>query len=215
MVTPSRDVKILTSTILLHEDEATFEKELQFLIDKKDPTMVDRRDLAIIVDGDKGKIAAIRKLLPYARIFLCLWHKNENWDKNMALAVKSAQKQNSDGYEKMNIKELSVECKKRGLKFSGAKSTLIERLVENDNQHETKIKKESDEAIATTTTTTTNTTSASSMYVLIFFLLGKRKLIYFLLKKGKRRGGKERERRYIIRMLQEKVYRVTGNRFQV
>jgi hypothetical protein len=80
-------VHVLAVTMISHEDQATFEFELSTYIANVDPTLPDRPSV-FIVDGDKVRIAAIKKLLPLAKIYLCVWHKKENLQQHFGAALR-------------------------------------------------------------------------------------------------------------------------------
>ena len=75
-ITPGRVVRPVVVSLIEHEDESTFASELAFLLSLS-PSLADK-EIIFLVDGDRGRIAAIRNALRGARIYLCLWHKGEN-----------------------------------------------------------------------------------------------------------------------------------------
>src|SRR5690606_23177985 len=91
-----------------------------------DPTLRDR-SVIFLVDGDKGRIAAIRSLLPNARVYLCLWHKEENVKKHINPALNARRKLSGN----MTCKELKEELAKRGIKYSSCRNLLLPKVTKS------------------------------------------------------------------------------------
>lgn len=122
----AHNVNTLVTSVISHEDKDTFETELQFYIDTVDPTLPSR-DVVFIVDGDRGRIAAIRNLLPRAKIYLCIWHKQENLKSHFG----SELRQNHLSIPKIKLKIQALNQKLgTKVKITGNKNELVERLVE-------------------------------------------------------------------------------------
>lgn len=125
-VSPSHLVRPLVVSLVKHEDQATFIKELLFLKAKVDPGLESRR-VIFLIDGDRGRIAAIRSMLPLARIYLCLWHKEENIKKHVGPAL-AARRKASGG---ATVAELRQELLKRGVHLKRtAKKLELEQALE-------------------------------------------------------------------------------------
>lgn len=124
VVTPGHSMTMITCGVILREDKRTFIKELQHLIENVDPTLPDR-EVIIIVDHDRGKLAAIIELLPLAVIFLCLWHKEENWETHIGAALRSAA--TALGGKKLTTVELKANLKRENLPQTGNLTILQER----------------------------------------------------------------------------------------
>lgn len=79
-VSPSHKPDLLACTLLKHEDESTFARELRYVFELIDPTMMgaEGRACVFITDEDYGRINAIEDVFPNAHISLCWWHKKEN-----------------------------------------------------------------------------------------------------------------------------------------
>ena len=58
-ITPSGEAEILCQTVLVHEYKEVFAKEMQYLADNVDPTLVDRQ-IVVLTDEDYGRIGAIK-----------------------------------------------------------------------------------------------------------------------------------------------------------
>jgi hypothetical protein len=84
-ISPGHSIRCLVTSLVVSESEATFTSELVFLLE----IFAWLRDLPIVflVDGDKGRIAAIRTVLPAAHVQLCLWHKGQNLQDRLTPAV--------------------------------------------------------------------------------------------------------------------------------
>ena len=122
-ITPGHDVFPVVVSVIKHEDEATFRDELRFLIGL-DPGIV-HREVIFLVDGDRGRIAAIRAELPLARVYLCLWHKAENIQKHMG-PVLNAHKAKTERTRAELMKELAAMAVP--FKSSDSKTKLMQTL---------------------------------------------------------------------------------------
>lgn len=101
-----RNISLAVVSLIVSEDEPTFMTELSMLLDIQ-PSLKTRQ-IIFLVDGDKGRIAAIRRLLPLARVFLCLWHFGP------ALRAMDA--------PELTVKEMRAKIKQLGLKPGGART---------------------------------------------------------------------------------------------
>jgi hypothetical protein len=105
----SHRLNVCAVTMISHEDQATFEFELETYIRNEDPTLPSRATVWI-VDGDRGRIAAIRKLLPLAKIYLCLWHKAENLKTHFGAALRAGTITVAKLKEKIKEPETGSKC---------------------------------------------------------------------------------------------------------
>lgn len=113
-ITPNHSAYISVCSCITSEDTITFEKELEFLI-YLEPTLPSRI-IVFLVDGDRGRIRAIRKLLPLARVYLCWWHKCENIKAHFSSALsKLASANGKKPKTKQKLKEL---LKQAGISFT-------------------------------------------------------------------------------------------------
>lgn len=122
----AHNVDPVVFSMIESEDKDTFVNELLFLLEL-DPTLPNR-DVVFIVDGDRGRIAALKLVLPRAHIFLCMWHKHQNVKKRLVpLLQAEKRKEQSAGLSTAQIKGI---LKSAGIKLKGAsrKDELMELL---------------------------------------------------------------------------------------
>lgn len=105
---PGHSVNVVMASVIKREDYATFHSELEFLIELD--TNLPLRRTTWFVDGDKGRIKAIRGLLPLAEIHLCWWHKENNIIDHFAKAIKK------HGPKDLTVAELVSSIRARGVK---------------------------------------------------------------------------------------------------
>ena len=112
LINRGRLITPLVYSAIQNEDYATFAAELEFFLEAVDPTLKFRA-VVFIVDGDRGRIKAIRKFLPRARIFMCIWHKGVNFEShfgNLTLrAVEDADQVEPSEYEKLTCTVLRAK----------------------------------------------------------------------------------------------------------
>jgi hypothetical protein len=126
-ISPKRSAYVVVTSLILKEDEATFMNELHFLLEL-DPSLKDR-EIVFLVDGDRGRIAAIRSLLPKARVFLCMWHKLENIKDHFGPVLRA------QATPEQSVKDLKAELKRLSIPLNGAKlkSQLLALLKNNSS----------------------------------------------------------------------------------
>ena len=98
--------------------------------------------MVFIEDGDRGRIKAIRKFLPRARIFMCIWHKGVNFEShfgNLTLrTVEDADQVEPSEYEKLTCTVLRAKLAGENTTrnpFSANKLNRSELLQALSEQH--------------------------------------------------------------------------------
>ena len=75
-ISPGHSVFPQVESLIVSENIETFVSELTFLLNED--ISLASRPVIFLVDGDDGRITAIKSMLPKARVYLCLWHKQQN-----------------------------------------------------------------------------------------------------------------------------------------
>jgi len=115
----------VVSSLILQEEELTFISELQFLL-QLDPSLSER-EIIFLVDGDRGRINAIIRMLPKALFYLCLWHKQENIKTHFNPVLNSL-----NNKSKMKTAEIKDKLKELKINFkSGDKRGDLIQLLKN------------------------------------------------------------------------------------
>ena len=91
-LTASHEVQVLLSSLITHENTFTFEKEIELLL-KKYPYLA-MIAFVLIVDGDRAKWLAARRLFQQVILIVCIYHQSENIKAHFGPLVKQGAKQN-------------------------------------------------------------------------------------------------------------------------